>query len=494
MIQKGEFKRQILFKTVFYLLLLDISTGIYYKIYNLDQLQNAVSHLNCKFNNQYNGCTQRSCSVDANTSTAGICMKAGYFPMFIGISVNLLMRIEQNFGDNKVVIYDQCIGGQPLYSIGFQDDIPQTCSVDGIYYQSPLNSEQGKRLQQPINSFSIMITKQKPVKSQISEINFDIIPYCQIGCYLCIDIKDCQPSGCLEGYTHVVGSYNGYSKFCVKNCAKGEFGKLSINPFQYYLDSTCTACTTIQNCIICKYDNTCIQCKTGYIYDNKAGYCVPGCPQGCSGCDLITKNCTQCESGYTKMTNPNDNTLYYCQKNCSAGQYSYVTNTTTMDQECRFCILNCQNCTGPNNCSNCLSGYAYISQDNQCTKCTEGCSDCDSNLSCNQCISGYTKTINPQNNSQQYCKKICSAGQYVQIKNQQTMEQYMDIMIYVTFFIQICDQSGPQYISEPLNIEISSKCVPQLNQNLTEFKYNQTEILVKKYTIPSQAIFDLTSK
>ncbi|EAR81767.3 REJ domain protein (macronuclear) [Tetrahymena thermophila SB210] len=67
----------------------------------------------------------------------------------------------------------------------------------------------------------------------------------------------------------------------------------------------------------------------------------------------------------------------------------------------------------------------------------------------------------------------------------------MDLQIYVSFYVQICDQSGPKITNEPLNIQINSKSVPKLNQNLSQFKYNQTQILVKKYSIPPQTIFDL---
>ncbi|KAL4500928.1 hypothetical protein ABPG72_020162 [Tetrahymena utriculariae] len=65
--------------------------------------------------------------------------------------------------------------------------------------------------------------------------------------------------------------------------------------------------------------------------------------------------------------------------------------------------------------------------------------------------------------------------------------RFTDLQVYISFSIQICDQ----IIYEPLNIQISSQCLPKLNQNLTQFKYNQTVVQIKKYSIPQQATFDL---
>ncbi|EAS00646.2 REJ domain protein (macronuclear) [Tetrahymena thermophila SB210] len=127
-------------------------------------------------------------------------------------------------------------------------------------------------------------------------------------------------------------------------------------------------------------------------------------------------------SGYSLMAKPNDNTLQYCQKNCSVGSYNFVTNNITMSQECRSCINNCQTCTKSDDCSNCQIGYGYNYQKQQCAQCYQGCSNCDQNLSCTECFSGYIQTTNPKNNSQQYCKMICSAGQFTFI-NWQTMAQ-----------------------------------------------------------------------
>ncbi|KAL4509643.1 hypothetical protein ABPG73_022859 [Tetrahymena malaccensis] len=237
---------------------------------------------------------------------------------------------------------------------------------------------------------------------------------CPEGCQSCTDNKSC--TSCLTGYTQKTNPNNNTLQYCQLNCLAGQYSFIKDNT---QMTQECRSCIPL--CQSCTGPSDCSNCQSGYGYNSQAAQCQIPCPSGCSSC-TENKSCTSCLSGYTQETNPNDNTLQYCQMNCQTGYYSFINDNTLMSQECRQCIPLCQSCTGPNNCSNCQSGYGYNSQAQQCY-CTEGCSYCDQNISCTLCNNGYTKTQNPSNTSQQYCKLNCPQGQYTVIKDQQIMSQ-----------------------------------------------------------------------
>ncbi|EAR83358.2 REJ domain protein (macronuclear) [Tetrahymena thermophila SB210] len=69
--------------------------------------------------------------------------------------------------------------------------------------------------------------------------------------------------------------------------------------------------------------------------------------------------------------------------------------------------------------------------------------------------------------------------------------RYMNLKIFFSFFIQICDQSGPQITQEPLDIQIVSQVLPQLNQIQNEFNGEQIEVDIQPYSIPQNTALDL---
>ncbi|EAR83364.2 REJ domain protein (macronuclear) [Tetrahymena thermophila SB210] len=69
--------------------------------------------------------------------------------------------------------------------------------------------------------------------------------------------------------------------------------------------------------------------------------------------------------------------------------------------------------------------------------------------------------------------------------------RYMNLKIFFSFFIQICDQSGTQITQEPLDIQIVSQVLPQLNQIQNEFNGEQIEVDIQPYSIPQNTALDL---
>ncbi|EAR81721.2 hypothetical protein TTHERM_01545790, partial (macronuclear) [Tetrahymena thermophila SB210] len=342
-------------------------------------------------------------------------------------------------------------------------DIPMFLSYSYSYFNTiTFNSQQ--------NSATITISNSGNSYIYQFEITLQQIQ-CQEGCYDCLDGQNCKENSCLSGFNYMISSYfNQNQKICNRICPNGQYTHfIGQNP----LTQNCQNC--ISNCLICSDQNQCSQCITGYYFDSQQKLCVKlTCVEGCSNCSQNKQSCTQCMSGYTQMVNPNNSALQYCQKNCAVGQYNFVIENTYMTQQCRSCIANCQTCTGPNDCSNCYSGYGYNSQTKQCAQCYQGCSNCDQNLSCTQCISGYTQTTNPNNNSQQYCKMICPIGQFTFI-NWQTMAQQCNPCI--TNCTQCsqdkqCDNCAANY--EFIQQVYQCKMICQQNQYRDSTLYNCT--------------------
>ncbi|EAR81764.3 REJ domain protein, partial (macronuclear) [Tetrahymena thermophila SB210] len=359
------------------------------------------------------GNPQNICNIQTVVNFNGITVniKNQKVPSFKGIYYQIQMNTPQS---NQPKIETKVDG--EVIPRDFSDDI-QNC------HDAPQNSRYFKyqgsitfRNQQ--NKADINISGVAMAYIYKFEITLQLIQ-CQEGCYYCLDGQNCQENSCLSGFNYMISSYFIQNQqICNRICPNGQYTKfIGQNP----LTQNCQNC--ISNCLICTDQNQCSQCITGYYFDSQQKLCIKlTCVEGCSNCSQNKQSCTQCMSGYTQMVNPNNSALQYCQKNCAVGQYNFVIENTYMTQQCRSCIANCQTCTGPNDCSNCYSGYGYNSQTKQCAQCYQGCSNCDQNLSCTQCISGYTQTANPNNNSQQYCKMICPIGQF-QFINWQTMAQ-----------------------------------------------------------------------
>ncbi|EAR84416.3 REJ domain protein (macronuclear) [Tetrahymena thermophila SB210] len=416
MFKKEEIKKNNLLQKFFYLLLMiSLVEALHIDLLN-EQQPFFYTKKNLNNPTQTPFCTSKN-YITASSDTIEINFPYSKIPLFNRVTYAIYMRSMQNIKSTLQSISD----GETI-TTKLSTNLNNECTRqnDGIQYEFPnYYSGVSQFFKNYSNQFTVKIYEPNLASAFIYQFEIWIDQFqCQEGCYQCIDNHNCQPSGCLSGFTFMYLTIEQHTDICNRNCPQGQYANLiQIN----YLIQECHDC--IPNCLICSYTIRCIQCADGYYYNSMTKWCdVAICTEGCSNCSQNKQSCTQCINGYTQKEKPNDSTLQYCQKNCSVGQYNFVTNYTTMSQECRSCIANCQTCTKSDDCSNCQTGYGYNSQKQQCAQCYQGCSNCDQNLSCTQCISGYTQTANPNNNSQQYCKMICPVGQFTFI-DWQTMAQ-----------------------------------------------------------------------
>ncbi|KAL4488889.1 hypothetical protein ABPG72_005676 [Tetrahymena utriculariae] len=69
--------------------------------------------------------------------------------------------------------------------------------------------------------------------------------------------------------------------------------------------------------------------------------------------------------------------------------------------------------------------------------------------------------------------------------------RYMELQIFFSFFVQICDQSGAKITQEPLDIKITSINMFSLSQTNSKFTGQQIEVYIKSYSIPQSTILDI---
>lgn len=72
----------------------------------------------------------------------------------------------------------------------------------------------------------------------------------------------------------------------------------------------------------------------------------------------------------------------------------------TSSQTITNCTSNCANCSPPDNCASCKSGY-YINTNtpigkNQCYSCVTNCKTCNNTINCIACMSGYRLSSSKQ--------------------------------------------------------------------------------------------------
>ncbi|KAL4468966.1 hypothetical protein ABPG73_019734 [Tetrahymena malaccensis] len=351
----------------------------------------------------------------------------GYFKTFIQKEKQFIFQIDNvgSFTEYNYSLDLTCFSND--LTVSYTADSSQNLQIDNKQSISKDNCPQERNtrcgygrtvtLSTHIRQVKLIITSSTPDYCYLHQLDIGFNFECVEGCFNCQDANNCKPDGCENGFTFMIRDAKiKNQQVCVRNCPNG-CRSLKSDLMVFYVCKPYK-----QNCAFCKYYyDECSECLPGYFYNPQSQICELSCPQGCSSCSQ-NKSCTQCLQGFTQKTNPINSALQYCQKNCQQGQYNYLTDNNTMAQECRSCINNCLSCTSFDDCNNCQSGYGYSSQKKQCI-CTEGCSNCDQYISCTQCNNFYTQTQNPNNSSQQYCKKNCPQGQYSVITDQQTMAQ-----------------------------------------------------------------------
>ncbi|KAL4478500.1 hypothetical protein ABPG74_006735 [Tetrahymena malaccensis] len=69
--------------------------------------------------------------------------------------------------------------------------------------------------------------------------------------------------------------------------------------------------------------------------------------------------------------------------------------------------------------------------------------------------------------------------------------RFMDSTLYFQIILQICDQSGPTQPKNPLDVYVTSKALPALNQSLVGITSQNLRVNIKKYQIPVNTVIDL---
>ncbi|KAL4465074.1 hypothetical protein ABPG72_009452 [Tetrahymena utriculariae] len=72
--------------------------------------------------------------------------------------------------------------------------------------------------------------------------------------------------------------------------------------------------------------------------------------------------------------------------------------------------------------------------------------------------------------------------------------RYNSLSVFYSFYVQICDQKGPNIFMEPLNISLESQAMPTLNQNYLSFSDTQIQVDIQPFSIPISTTLDLNFK
>ncbi|EAR86693.2 REJ domain protein (macronuclear) [Tetrahymena thermophila SB210] len=166
------------------------------------------------------------------------------------------------------------------------------------------------------------------------------------------------------------------------------------------------------NCDKCDYNQVCLQCSSGFYYQQATSQCVNSCnnnqfPDQQMQCQLCNNNCASCDG-------PSSNNCL----SCKPGLYYDQTTRTC------FCDPACKTCDGKNsnNCLSCYSGLYFSQATKQCVKfcnkneflnvqlqqcqlCNSSCATCDGKDS-NNCLSCYPNTFLYSKN----CVILCPNG------------------------------------------------------------------------------------
>ncbi|CAD8097678.1 unnamed protein product [Paramecium primaurelia] len=296
---------------------------------------------------------------------------------------------------------------------------------------------------------------------------------CKEYCTICINEESClecslgyilnngKCQSCSQLYQNQCISCN--NQFCLQcqngyklnngNCIEDKIIEVPICLVnkQYYntISNSCDSC--IQNCIICKEQQTCIKCEETYY--EKSEICIQ-CKFPCNTClndqfcltisnqlyyidnritELNQINSFRCKSPCNKCYSneecidcidgfyfENNNKCLQCDSMCKTckNMSTFCTSCNLgflllngvcyqcLDQNCQNCNQFCQSCNHFKDdlykCQSCLIGYYLINQ--ECHQCNSICQSCSqSSNQCSSCFEGYFLT------SEMKCEK-CNLG------------------------------------------------------------------------------------
>ncbi|EAR81968.2 REJ domain protein, partial (macronuclear) [Tetrahymena thermophila SB210] len=148
------------------------------------------------------------------------------------------------------------------------------------------------------------------------------------------------------------------------------------------------------NCKQCDYNQVCLQCFSGYYYQQNTKQCIP-----CGSNQFVNQfnQCQSCDPACKTCNGPNPN-------NCLSCNIGLYYNQTT--QQC-ICDTTCKTCDGPNpnNCLSCSPGLYYNQTTKQCI-CDPTCKTCDG-PNPNNCLSCVIGLYYNQATKQCICDPTC---------------------------------------------------------------------------------------
>ena len=238
-----------------------------------------------------------------------------------------------------------------------------------------------------VNSATLVLhgTSQKP--AAISRIPRSCDPNC-VGRCSAEGSEYCDQCASLQMKTSLA---------CVDKCPEGTRQNLHM----------CLDCPA--NCANCSDDDTCLECRRGYIASSE-GTCIQSCPPQTFHSN-ITGSCELCNSTCEECSGPSDSDC----TSCSSIHYSLqngmcILNTTCprgyyfdkLDMSCEMCDVSCAECNGKGagDCTACFPKHIlnhticvperscppgqYV-DDDSCSPCIEHCQQCNNPLTCQQC-------------------------------------------------------------------------------------------------------------
>ena len=287
-------------------------------------------------------------------------------PMLIGVTILCISILPSQAGT-------YCYAHQ-YYSGGRCEECDSTC--DECTYYRPgncYNCTDGY-----FNSSYHTCLFTCPSTSQFLNFNDQTCVFCASWC----------PRGCIEAQDNCNLCYSGeYYRPDLGNCNSTcpQYGG-------FYASSSERRCIPCRdpNCLRCKIDGNCVECKSFWNLNGTTGRCSRKCPTGCKFCTEYGV-CTQCESGWNMTSSGTCSCPYsYCREcnstACARCQEGYVKDASGA---CRASISNCRQYNSSTTCEICEPGY-YLWYGKYCYSCSTGCRHCVSTSdNCTACENGY---------------------------------------------------------------------------------------------------------
>ena len=259
------------------------------------------------------------------------------------------------------------------YSGGRCEECDATCDECRYYVPgSCSNCTDGYR-----NSSSSSCSFTCPYTNQFLNFNYQVCESCASWCTRgCIEARDnCNPCYSGQYYRPDLGT-------CNSTCP--QYGG-------FYASSTENRCIPCRdpNCLRCKSNGDCDECKSFWHLNGTTGRCSRKCPIGCKFC-TESGVCTQCETGWNMTSSSTCSCPYsYCREcnstGCARCQEGYVKDVSGA---CKSTVPNCRQYNSTTTCEICEAGF-YL-WNNNCYQCKTGCRHCISNPNnCTACENGY---------------------------------------------------------------------------------------------------------